>query len=99
MFGWQKIFEAARFTGSRGPAKVAVTSFATEERPCGPWLDDGLTGGDSEPEGPLWEVATSQLTCLCSRVIGNLKSTWTVTAFFSLLGSLGFNAGLVQEIY
>jgi hypothetical protein len=26
-----------------------------------------MTGSDSEPEGPLWEVGTSQFTCLCSR--------------------------------
>jgi hypothetical protein len=85
MFGWQRTFEAARFTGSTGPAKVAVTSFATEERRCGPWLDDGLTGSDSEPEGPLWKVATSQFTCLCSRItacgLGPISTLTPVESF------------------
>jgi hypothetical protein len=35
--------------------------------------DDGQTGSYSESEGSLWEVATSLSTCLCSRVLGNLK--------------------------
>jgi len=34
--------------------------------------NDGLTGSNSESEGPLWEVATSHSTCLCSRITGKV---------------------------
>jgi hypothetical protein len=35
--------------------------------------DDEQTGSYSESEGSLWEVATSLSTCLCSRVLGDVK--------------------------
>jgi hypothetical protein len=35
---------------------------------AGFWAHDGLTIIHSESEGPLGELATSQSTCLCSRI-------------------------------
>jgi hypothetical protein len=51
--------------------------------------DDGQTGSYSESEGSLWEVATTLSTCLCSRVLGNVKSIWAGTALIGTL-TLGF---------
>lgn len=45
---------------------------------------NGLTESYSESEGPLWEVATSQTTCLCSRITGKVpfgRFNFTDTAF------------------
>jgi hypothetical protein len=37
------------------------------------WADDGLTGSYPDSDGWLWKVATSQSTCLISRITGHLK--------------------------
>ena len=56
--------------------------------------DDGQTGSYSELEGSLWEVATSLSTCLCRRVLGNLKSILTGTA---LIGTLSVNPWMIWQ--
>src|SRR5690348_2793138 len=38
------------------------------------WSDHGLSGSYSESEDPLRGVATSQSTCLCSRLIGKVRT-------------------------
>jgi Tol biopolymer transport system component len=38
-------------------------------------LDHGVTGIYSESDGSLWEVATSQSTCLCGRIPGDVDGT------------------------
>ena len=52
-------------------------------------VTNGLTGSYRDSDGWLWEVATSQSTCLCSRVTGNVKNHLDGNGVYQDLAPLG----------